>query len=879
MSMKTLTALQLLHISGLYVVMTLLLPAVLFFRKISSKPFSVRFMIYQTVGNFYMITLVLALQLLHISNRYTLIGFTVCFFCFAYAGLHGINPKEGLSIVSKDLVRLAEGQYGLRLYTGRMIERMRCAWKKLAAWIWNRFFTNLADVLLLLMVFAAYMVIYGRNAFEQYGYCASDIVVHNYWINYMSRGEPFVAGVYPLGFHCVIYYFHEVFHIDTYVLLRLFWVVQTFVIHLMLAAFIRVCCRTKYVAYVGLGIYLMVNLFRINTYSRYFSSLPQEFGMIFILPALAFLFLFFQYYKKPSDLEDEEERIYLLDEVLAQAAEDMQECETQKRPVRGIGRICEAIRREFSCEGAWYLLLFALNFSLTLSIHFYNTMIAGIFCVGTAVGYGFRLFRRPYFGRVMLAGTTAIVIAVLPLLLAFVSGIPPEGSLYWGVNIINGTAKQQDAVRQEKNEEQSDDQNQSFLPLKEVRNIYMIKKGKVILNGEMIAREAEIDGGRVVSKGDVTVGNHQVKGGQMVADARLLEKGKVIYEGMFLAVGYDLPETESDPEHTASDKMCRVKTKVERIVSATLSTIRGYLIYAEYEWVCRLTPLSVCILGVLSVLFFLLRQTDAAARMLSTAVYMTLMTVMFVAPELGLPELMDANGRTCIYYAYSLIVLWCFCIDGILQLMFGRFARGRVSDAVSFLLIPALAVTAAVTGTVKKTYAAPGLEPNGAVVCLTNIIRDNPDETWTIVSANDEMRMGEDHGFHYETDTFLRNMEQKGSSGEILIPTKNVFFFIEKIPIDYTEPYEDSGQKVSAKGAAQQLPVKTGIEMYKGRKRWIEMSRMYYWAKQFQSLYPNEMKVYYETDDFICYRVAQNEYSLFNFAIDYRYNTANDKKE
>ena len=182
MSMKTLTALQLLHISGLYVVMTLLLPAVLFFRKISSKPFSVRFMIYQTVGNFYMITLVLALQLLHISNRYTLIGFTVCFFCFAYAGLHGINPKEGLSIVSKDLVRLAEGQYGLRLYTGRMIERMRCAWKKLAAWIWNRFITNRADVLLLLMVFAAYMVIYGRNAFEQYGYCASDIVVHNYWI-------------------------------------------------------------------------------------------------------------------------------------------------------------------------------------------------------------------------------------------------------------------------------------------------------------------------------------------------------------------------------------------------------------------------------------------------------------------------------------------------------------------------------------------------------------------------------------------------------------------------------------------------------------------------------------------------------------------------
>ena len=111
------------------------------------------------------------------------------------------------------------------------------------------------------------------------------------------------------------------------------------------------------------------------------------------------------------------------------------------------------------------------------------------------------------------------------------------------------------------------------------------------------------------------------------------------------------------------------------------------------------------------------------------------------------------------------------------------------------------------------------------------------------------------------------------------LPTKKVFFFIEKIPIDYTEPYEDSGQKISRKGAAQQLPDKVGIEMYKGRHRWVEMSRMYFWAEQFHNMYPNEMDVYYETEDFICYCVDQNEYSLFNFSIDYKYNMMKYEKE
>ncbi len=48
MSMKVLTALQLLEIFGVYAAMTLLLPAMLFYKKICGIRFSVRFMIYHS---------------------------------------------------------------------------------------------------------------------------------------------------------------------------------------------------------------------------------------------------------------------------------------------------------------------------------------------------------------------------------------------------------------------------------------------------------------------------------------------------------------------------------------------------------------------------------------------------------------------------------------------------------------------------------------------------------------------------------------------------------------------------------------------------------------------------------------------------------------
>ena len=46
--------------------------------------------------------------------------------------------------------------------------------------------------------------------------------------------------------------------------------------------------------------------------------------------------------------------------------------------------------------------------------------------------------------------------------------------------------------------------------------------------------------------------------------------------------------------------------------------------------------------------------------------------------------------------------------------------------------------------------------------------------------------------------------------------------------------------------------------------RKILESEMYYWCQNFKTIFPNEIKVYYEDEDFICYVVKQNPDHLFN---------------
>ena len=766
MSMTTLITLRFVSIFAAYTGLTVLLPAIMFRRILAGRRLSEQFLMCYTFGNFYIINIVFAVQLLHISGFWTLVLFTAVPGILIWGRVNRVSLRELCMKTGIVCKKILQGSMGIKGFLYRVKNRSMAVLKK-AVWLFYcEVVCNTLQWILAGAVIAALFWIYGRQLILTYGYRASDIPVHLNWINQMSRGNLFASGVYPFGFHCMVYYLHAVFGFDTYVILCVFYLVQVFFIHIVLLAMLKLLCRSLYLPYAGIMVYILGSFWARQTYSRFGSSLPQEFGMIFVIPSVYFLIRFFQTEKK--NLKNRETKLIL------------------------------------GC--------FALAFSLTLAIHFYGTMIAGLCCIGIAVGFCTRFLNKEYFRRIMLTGIISIFLAVLPMGIAFAGGTPLQGSLGWGLSVING-----DSSDTEDTSENEAAQKQAM--------------------EEMAARLIE---------------NTQNSNSESVQTG-------------------EIPIITEAPKHSLTDKAREIRKKMKNLREMMIRRIQEFIINSREQWCAYAVLAGIAVLILLGLMFIILRRITYGEMLMSAGFCMGILTLLLCAGNLGLPVLMDP-ARCSIYYVYLLIVSITVLGDGLLYLIFMPRILTISRNVVSFILTVSMAAGMIHQGLVKTPDFISDYVSNGAFTCLTNIIKENKDETWTIVSVNDETQMGLDHGWHYETITFLRKQEHINKDTKLIIPTEKVYFFIEKIPLNYSVVYSGSGQSISKKGASQSLPNSGGIGMYQGEGRWILMSRMYYWAQAFMEMYPNETKVYYESEDFVCYVISQNMYHQYNFAIDYGYN-------
>lgn len=783
--MTTLVILRFLGIFAAYTGVTLALPALMFRRILRGRSLAEQFLMCYTFGNFYIINIVFLLQLLHISNFFTLAGLTVVLSIVIGGRVNRIPLKQQAGNTWHLFGKLLRGRMKLKSAIFLFLGKCAAGIKRLAKFFYRHIVKNPIQSMLLLGIGVCLCWIYGRQIILVYGYRASDIPVHMSWINEMSRGKIFAKGVYPFGFHCMIYYLHAVFRFDTYVILCQFFFAQVIFMHLVLLAMLKQLCKTKYIPYIGTFVFLLGNFWSGQTYSRFYATLPQEFGMIFVIPSIYFLIRFFQIPKQK--LADKETRLTL-------------QC-------------------------------FAMAFSLTLAIHFYGTMIAGLCCIGIACGFCFRFLRKEYFCRIMFTGICSVFLAVLPMGIAFATGTPLQGSLGWGLSVING--------------------------------------GKSSSSTET---EAETDEAETleVSTGDDknTVRVVKPDGTVMEIDVSDLPSAQENESG-----GQTQTETTAPvvPKVSFGEKIRKIPGKAKNALSEMSSRILEFIIKLDVKNIGYMILASFALLLLLGLVFCIFRQPGYGAMLMSMGFCMWIVTILLCAGVFGLPPLMD-GARCSIYYVYLLSAALTALADGLLYMVLPLRKLRLVRNAVSLAVAAAVLMGMFQNHMIKQSDFSSGFVMNGAITCLSNIIHENEDKTWTIVSANDETQMGLDHGWHYETITFLRGMETLEKNTKVIIPTKTVYFFIEKIPGDYAVSYAKSGQSISRKGASRSLPNVGGIGMYQGEGRWIVMSRMYYWAQAFIELYPNEMKVYYEDNKFICYKIEQNMYHQYNFAIDYGYN-------
>lgn len=775
MSMTTLMILQFIKIFAAYTGITVFLPAVMFRRILKGRRLSEKFLMCYTFGNFYIINIVFALQLMHISNVFTLCLVTALLSVLIGCRVNRISLKALIKKNGEVFRKLLQGTMGVKEAIFRIGRKLTVSGRKTGGIFYREVVCDVLQWILTGAVLLALFWVYGRQLVLTYGYRASDIPVHLNWINQMSRGNLFVSGVYPFGFHCMIYYLHTVFRIDTYMILCLFYLVQVFFIHMVFLAMLKMLCRSKYLPYAGTLIYILGSFWARQTYSRFYSSLPQEFGMIFVIPSVYFLIRFFQIEKE--QLKTKETKIILGN--------------------------------------------FALAFSLTLAIHFYGTMIAGLCCIGIAIGFCTHFLNKEYFRRIMLTGIISVFLAVLPMAIAFAGGTPMQGSLGWGLSVISG-GKKTDTADQVK-----------------TGNLSVQNRSLEEIAAQLQENSANQDGGS---------GEEVVQNTTEAPKPSMTEKMKSVLE-----------------------KIARIPEKIKNTWKMMAQRIWDFVINTPTKWPSYAILAGIACLIVLGIVFCVIRNAGYGKMLLSVGLCMGILTLLLCAGNLGLPVLMDP-ARCSIYYTYLLAAALTVLADGIISLLFMQGVLKICLDPISFMITVGLVVGCISQGWMKVSDFSSGYVSNGALTCLANIIKENEDKTWTIVSANDETQMGLDHGWHYETITFLRKQENLKKDTEIIIPTKNVYFFIEKIPLDYSVTYAGSGQSISKKGASQSLPNSGGISMYQGEGRWILMSRMYYWAQAFMAKYPNDMKVYYESEDFICYVMPQNMYHQYNFAIDYGYN-------
>lgn len=783
MSMQTLTILQILYLTVIYLGVMVFIPAAVFYPFFEERPLGVRFLSYLTIGNFYVINLVFLLQFLHISNRFTLILGILVPACAAVAALHWNSwMKNALSYAGETTYGVMLKTVGMRLILTRLIQALSATlWKKLKN-LFQVIIKHPVDILGTILVIAMVIWQYGTNTLTNFGYMASDTPVHNYWINGLFDNEPFVGGVYPQGMHMIVYFLSEVFHIEVFNLLRIFGVFQDVLLHISLLIFLRQVCKSVFPAYAALIVYLGVRMTGIGCVLRLFYSIPQEYGMIFILPAITFLFRFFEYRK-------------------------------EEKGIKG-----------WKLESTKELALFAMNFSITLSVHFYNTMAAGLLCVAAAIGFIVYIFRKDFFWRIMLFGVLSIFAAVLPMVIAYATGTRLEGSLIWGLSILN-SSESSESTQPETSEPESSGT--------------AVSPGDSQQSGAAQDFQGGSDGGQQVQSQTGT-GTAQMPSTAVVEKKslwnRILEKGRSIWEEM---------------------------------KSAEMAFVFNYL----QDKLPGAELLMLLVLFVCGVFCFLIGERQYGCMAVSVAIGNFLLSCVMISRVLGIPALMDQN-RCSTYLAYIYAASLGVCLDCVIYILFGWLPGKLMKNGLAFVCAGLFVALLLKGFGVREVYCQEALEKNGAIISVTNILRENAPQTYTIISANDELRMIEKTGYFYEIIDLLKKNEGDKTSDYLVIPTPKIYIFVEKIPGEYTVTSELKGQAVSRTSAEKKLPTFGGLLSYEGTNRHIVMSKLYYWAQAFHNMYQNEMSVYYEDEEFICYEIDQNVYRPFDLSIDYGYNYA-----
>lgn len=791
MSLELITIIELIQTGCFYTLYALILPYAVFHKYLADKSLSDKFLFCVIIGNFYMINIVFLVFLLHIDNQITMYLFAILPVLFFWLKLNRPKIRYFVTLIFMAVSRLLLGEAKIRTIVTLLCYHPKRFFRKLRKAVWKHLSHHLLEWIALLGCTGFNLWYYSYHTIHNYTYGASDLTVHHQWINAMDEGVIFYHGIYPFGFHNVIYFLHSIFQTETVSLLRTFGVIETIYIYAMLYLLLRKICRSRFTPILGLVLFTLPNLFNFQATMRYQWSLPQEFAMVFLYPCACYLIQFFR--QKREELTEERRR------------------------------------RKDNTLYAWLdlynihpstvsLILFALSFSMTLAVHFYITIIAVLLCGAIAIAHLPYVLHYRYLRSLLITGLLSVMIAVSPMGIAYLQGTELEGSLYWAMSVIQDSSDQEATTGSEQN---SADQKSE--------------------NNTADSHTGDSSDSTEGSGTKNTTGKQQVLSSpkEPPLPVRIIQKLRHIY------------------------------LKFHEIMMEALNTVYEQEIYILILLLCLELLMAACFLLILLPGHFSRRGS------FGICIYLFFLIVLYCADRLGLPAVMDQT-RSRIFLAYATPLVLAAAVDAVYCLLAWPFRYHRLTEILPAGLTAATVFLIISQHQVKPLNITYSLQTPGQMYCNYRILKNYPEPNWTVVSTTDDLQILSGRGWHTEITDFLASMNNYNGKNTFRIPTKYVFFYIEKKPLRYgaynpvTEEMQNFG--MVSKGEAELPAVYSGASCYAGENRYNLESKFYYWAKAFEAKYPNEFKIYYEDDLFICYKLEQNDYYLYNFAIDYGFN-------
>lgn len=778
-----------------YIFLMYLWPSVIFRKKLSGKSLTFQFAFCSTVSILLSNTIILGLGLFHILNE----GI-VRWIYYGIFFLSIFKEKELRRYIFAHIKRTLSGTQGWKLLIFRQAESLKIiivnSFQQLNKKIKGRRIEY--GILFVLIVFAVAYFSYGEFQCHSYGW--GDMYVHHAWIYGLKEGKIFSAGIYPEAMHCFIYCMNDLFGISVYSCMMFLGEIHVSALLLAIYCFLREVMKSKYTVYLVLAAFLTIDMVCVDEIygmSRMQYTIPQEFGLYTQFLCALYLVRFLR-----------------------------------RNPEEG-----KAKRKVWNDD----LFLFMTSLAASLAIHFYVTMMAFFLCAAIAIFGIVKVFKKENFKSLVIAVLAGMIISAAPMVLAYASGIPLQGSLNWGMNVMNGTdtkegrTQQAQSIASENNAETSS-QNES-----ESQSSESIQQESGVQSSQSMTSEEK-------QQTETNDALEQEQTSQKKSRKTIGEYIKMVYK-------YGYAQLYGD-------------TRAKWLLGFTL------------------------IAGILSVINWII--TAVRFRKLPFELYFgitaasVIFMILYAAPFLGLPEII-AGARLCLTEQVLLLSMMALPADEVL------FAIGRRKMAYILPYLSVLGVAAIYAGTnyfgVYHSYLYYELTRYNSVVNLTNrIASEYPKQRYTIISTTDEIYQVIESGWHEEILGFY----YKSKLEKYYIPTEYLFFYVEKNPIQYaqyhffagprwlaqkkySQYYKYSNAVISEGSAIKSSKISEDVlgepltdmgkasDAYSNLKnRTILESELYFWCQDFKARLPYEIQVYYEDEDVVCYMIKQNPEHLYN---------------